>query len=235
MPATNKLLLEANMTRLPLQPGVRLPAAGRHHQPDPGDRAVDDAGVHRRQSGAAASRLRGGQRGDAALGTDGQLRLPRARAVGLRGRRDQQLTPASASYVTGAHSMKVGYQRYWLRQLDQTIADRERSSPTAFNQGVPNAGHLPAARRGAVTRSRSCTASSPRTSYTRGRLTLSGAVRWDRASSYAPVERQRRARDVVPQPGADHHREDARRRRLQRHHARASASPTTCSATAGRR
>jgi carboxypeptidase family protein len=45
---------------------------------------------------------------------------------------------ASASYVTGAHNMKVGYQGNRLDQLDQTIPN-DRQLTYRFNQGVPNA------------------------------------------------------------------------------------------------
>ena len=45
---------------------------------------------------------------------------------------------ATASYVTGAHNLKVGYQGNRLDQLDQTIAN-ETGIAYRFNQGVPNA------------------------------------------------------------------------------------------------
>ena len=45
---------------------------------------------------------------------------------------------ATASYVTGAHNMKVGYQGNRLDLLDQTIAN-ETQLGYRFNQGVPNA------------------------------------------------------------------------------------------------
>ena len=47
-------------------------------------------------------------------------------------------TTAGASYVTGSHNLRVGYQYYWLRQLDQTIA-AEPQLAYRFNRGVPNA------------------------------------------------------------------------------------------------
>jgi hypothetical protein len=45
---------------------------------------------------------------------------------------------ASAAYVTGAHSMKVGYQGNRLDQLDQTLTGSPQVA-YRFNQGVPNA------------------------------------------------------------------------------------------------
>jgi len=93
---------------------------------------------------------------------------------------------AGASYVTGAHSVRVGYQGYWLRQLDETIA-QENQLAYRFNQGVPNrvTYRLPTRSNNTITQLHGIFAQDQ---YTRGRMTLSGALRWDRASSYAPVE-----------------------------------------------
>ena len=94
---------------------------------------------------------------------------------------------ATASYVTGAHNMKVGYQGNRLDQLDQTIANQTQLA-YRFNQGVPNAVSywLPDFGRRTIT---SLHGIFVQDSWTRGRLTLQGALRYDRASSYAPVER----------------------------------------------
>ena len=43
----------------------------------------------------------------------------------------------SASYVTGSHNIKVGYQYYWLRQLDETIA-ADNQLAYRVQRGVPN-------------------------------------------------------------------------------------------------
>jgi hypothetical protein len=93
---------------------------------------------------------------------------------------------AGASYVTGSHSMRIGYQQYWLRQLDETIA-ADNQLAYRFNQGVPNrvTYRLPTRSNNTVTQLHGVFLQDQ---YTRGRLSLSGAVRWDRASSYAPVE-----------------------------------------------
>jgi hypothetical protein len=98
----------------------------------------------------------------------------------------------SASYVTGSHNVKVGYQYYWLRQLDETIAG-ETQLAYRFRSGVPNAVtyRLPTWSRNSITQLHGMYVQDQ---YTRGRLTLSGALRWDRASSYAPVERNGVAR-----------------------------------------
>jgi hypothetical protein len=93
---------------------------------------------------------------------------------------------ANASYVTGSHNVKIGYQYYWLRQLDNTIA-AENQLAYRFNQGVPNqvTYRLPEWSRNSITQLHGVFLQDQ---YTRGRLTLSGGLRWDRANSYAPVE-----------------------------------------------
>jgi hypothetical protein len=93
---------------------------------------------------------------------------------------------ATASYVTGAHSLKVGYQGNRLDQLDQTISN-ETGIAYRFNQGVPNAVSywLPDMGRRTIT---SLHGAFIQDTWTMGRLTIQGALRYDRASSYAPVE-----------------------------------------------
>jgi hypothetical protein len=93
---------------------------------------------------------------------------------------------AGTSYVTGSHNLRVGYQYYWLRQLDETIA-ADNLVAYRFNQGVPNqvTYRLPTRSNNTITQLHGIFIQDQ---YTRGRMTLSGALRWDRASSYAPVE-----------------------------------------------
>ena len=93
---------------------------------------------------------------------------------------------ASASYVTGAHSVKIGYQGNRLDQLDQTIANNTQLG-YRFNQGVPNAVsyYLPDFGRRTITTPHGIYVQD---SWTRNRLTLQGALRYDRAASYAPVD-----------------------------------------------
>jgi hypothetical protein len=81
---------------------------------------------------------------------------------------------AGASYVTGSHSVKVGYQQYWLRQLDED--DRQENQLAyRFNQGVPNrvTYRLPTRSNNTITQLHGIFAQDQ---YTRGRLTLSGAA-----------------------------------------------------------
>ena len=92
----------------------------------------------------------------------------------------------TASYVTGAHSMKAGYQGNHLDQLDQTLTDADNMA-YRFNQGVPNAVtyRLPDFGHRTITNLQSAFVQD---SWTRSRLTLQGALRWDHVSSYSPVD-----------------------------------------------
>jgi len=93
---------------------------------------------------------------------------------------------SSASYVTGANSIKVGYQYRKLDLLDKDVANGTQLG-YRFNQGVPNAVsyYLPDFGRRTITKTNSAFIQD---SWTRSRLTLQGALRWDHASSYAPSE-----------------------------------------------
>jgi hypothetical protein len=93
---------------------------------------------------------------------------------------------ASFSYVTGAHSLKAGYQGNRLDQLDQTLTNANQVA-YRFNQGVPNAVtyRLPDFGNRTLTILNGLYIQD---SWTRNRLTLQGALRYDRASSYSPVD-----------------------------------------------
>jgi hypothetical protein len=92
---------------------------------------------------------------------------------------------ASLSYVTGSHNMKVGYQGAFLL-ASQVL----RANPTLqsydFTQGQPTAFtvRIPDWERADRTWTQSFFAQD---TWTRGRLTLQGALRYDRAWSYAPA------------------------------------------------
>jgi len=92
----------------------------------------------------------------------------------------------SMSYVTGSHSMKVGYQGYRQDQLDQTLTNASQLA-YRFNTGIPNAVsyRLPDFGNRTLTVLNSAYYQD---SFTRGRLTLQGALRYDRVHSFAPVE-----------------------------------------------
>lgn len=92
----------------------------------------------------------------------------------------------SASYITGAHSWKAGYQFRQLDLLDKDVANGTQLG-YRFNRGVPNAVsyYLPDFGRRTITKTQSLFIQN---SWTRSRMTLQGALRYDRASSFAPSE-----------------------------------------------
>jgi hypothetical protein len=126
----------------------------------------------------------------------------------------------TASYVTGSHSMKVGYQGNRLDQLDQTLTDTTNLA-YRFNQGVPNAVtyRLPDFGHRTLTNLQSAFAQD---SWTHNRLTLQGALRWDRVS-LRERRRSTRRRSRSPSFRASMPTTTSRRGWLSR---------TTCSATA---
>ncbi len=93
---------------------------------------------------------------------------------------------ASASYVTGSHDLKIGYQgAYIIVDWWDLIPDSQVSY--RFNLGQPNqfTFRLPEWHRADRT---STAAAYIQDRWTRGRLTLQGALRYDRASSFSPAE-----------------------------------------------
>jgi hypothetical protein len=94
---------------------------------------------------------------------------------------------ASISYVTGAHSMKVGYQGAFQRSLLGRVTGATQLQYGFTNQ-VPVSFRYYIAPRWTqfdLTRSDSLYAQDQ---WTMGRLTLQGALRYDRAWSWAPAE-----------------------------------------------
>jgi hypothetical protein len=169
MPATNKLLFEAGYTPFRYQPIFGHPAP---------DANLDLIAVT--------------EQSNAVNPATGLQYAPftnyRYRAVPnwgpAKGNTDD--VQATASYVTGAHGAKIGYQ---LRRLD--LLDKDQANHTQlmyrFNRGVPNAVtyYMPNFGRRTITTTNSFFAQD---SWTHGRLTLQGAIRYDHASSFAPVE-----------------------------------------------
>src|ERR1700704_2732701 len=90
------------------------------------------------------------------------------------------------SYVTGAHNAKIGYQ---YRRLDLQDDDFANSTQLGYvvNRGVANAVHyyLPEMGRRTLTFTNGLYVQD---TWTLQRLTVQGALRFDHASSYAPVE-----------------------------------------------
>ncbi len=91
---------------------------------------------------------------------------------------------ASASYVTGAHSMKLGYQGGYHR-INQSYFSNDHHLTYRLNYGVPNllTLDLKPFKTGQRTRMESVYAQEQ---WTHRRLTLQGALRYDHAWSYFP-------------------------------------------------
>jgi hypothetical protein len=107
---------------------------------------------------------------------------------------------ASTSYVTGAHSLKVGYQGSYL--VSNTT---NKVNPTllqyTFNQGQPVSFlmRLPEWQ----TADRTATSSLfVQDTWTHGRLTLQGALRFDRAWSWSPADGNGTTQTSVLNPAA---------------------------------
>jgi hypothetical protein len=93
---------------------------------------------------------------------------------------------ASSSYVTGSHSMKVGYQGSLLKNQTDRVRNPTLLSYT-FNQGSPTS--FSVAIPEWMTADRTAIAALfVQDTWTRGRLTLQGALRYDRAWSWSPAE-----------------------------------------------
>jgi len=92
----------------------------------------------------------------------------------------------SVSYVTGSHSMKVGYQGAYQRSDTMTVTNSTLTS-YRFNQRVPNQFtiRLPNWQTADRTVQHSAYVQDQ---WTRRRLTLQGAIRYDHAYSWSPAE-----------------------------------------------
>jgi len=92
---------------------------------------------------------------------------------------------AGMSYVTGSHSMKVGYQGSLL--INETSRVRNDSLLAyRFNQGIPNQVSV-AIPDWLTADTTSVAALFVQDAWTRNRLTLQGALRYDRAWSWSPA------------------------------------------------
>src|SRR6187399_509306 len=93
---------------------------------------------------------------------------------------------ASASYITGSHEMKVGYQGSYIRVKNWFLVN-EQQLAYRFNNGQPNqiTFRLPEWHQSDRT---STAAVYVQDKWTRGRLTLQAALRYDRAWSFTPAE-----------------------------------------------
>ena len=169
-PMTNRLLLEAGFTRFSY-----------YHAGGPGQLPPDgifDIGVQEESTNInPATGLRYAPRADYNYRALSQYNDNYGNPNNWR---------ASASYVTGSHNMKVGYQGAFLRAQTRRVRN-----PTLlnyrFDEGVPNRFTiaLPDWRTSDRTSSAAFYAQD---TWTRGRLTLQGALRYDRAWSWSPGE-----------------------------------------------
>jgi hypothetical protein len=94
----------------------------------------------------------------------------------------------NVSYVTGAHSFKVGYQGTYMVD-DRTWSTNNQNMTFRLNNGIPNQ----------LTESISPWINNARAGwhaffvqeqYTRNRITLQGALRFDRATSWFPEQKE---------------------------------------------
>jgi hypothetical protein len=103
---------------------------------------------------------------------------------------DNSSTPmhwrASSSYVTGSHSMKLGYQGSLLMNQTNRVRNPTLLSYT-FNQGNPTSFGVAIPEWMTADRT-AVSAFFIQDTWTRGRLTLQGALRYDRAWSWSPAE-----------------------------------------------
>lgn len=93
---------------------------------------------------------------------------------------------ASASYITGTHNMKVGYQGQYL-SIDLTDFWNNHQVSYRLNNGAPNRISMTANPATTYNRAQSA-ALYAQDQWTRGRLTLQGGIRWDRAWSHFPEQ-----------------------------------------------
>jgi hypothetical protein len=91
---------------------------------------------------------------------------------------------ASASYVTGSHNLKVGYQGSWLVNNTNRVRNESLLSYN-FNQGRPTQFTMTIPEWRTADRT-GVAAFFIQDTWTRGRMTLQGALRYDRAWSHSP-------------------------------------------------
>jgi hypothetical protein len=168
-PLTNKILLEAGYSRLSYD-----------HAGGPGQLAPDgifDIGVTEQSATA-----------NAAVGYTNPVPRTNYAYRALSQYADNWSNPnhwrASMSYVTGSHNMKVGYQGSFLVNNTNRVRNDSLLS-YRFNQGRPNQFTMAIPEWRTADRT-SVAAFFVQDTWTRGRMTLQGALRYDRAWSYSP-------------------------------------------------
>ena len=180
-PATNKLLLEAGFGTYISQWGYDGAARQSDEESDPRPGTV---GADLRSS--AATELR--PRAPDCLTVGGNLKYRSSNWP--TGYIFAHTWNASASYVTGAHNMKFGYQGAYHRDDDNlfpTISNDQLMQLT-LNNGVPNAIHRSSRVSSRAKCARRYYAFFAQDQWTKDRLTLQGALRFDRAWSSFPEQ-----------------------------------------------
>ena len=96
---------------------------------------------------------------------------------------------SSLSFVTGAHNVKVGYQGAFLRDTENLFTTISNTTRTQyrFQNGVPNQITIDAGEYFQQRRTK-WHAFYAQEQWTRGRMTLQGALRYDHAFSYFPEQ-----------------------------------------------
>ena len=94
---------------------------------------------------------------------------------------------ATASYVTGAHNMKAGYQGSFQKSLQGRVAN-ETQLRYRFNNGVPNAVGYYLAPRWEQNDRTAQQSLFVQDQWTKDRLTVQGGLRFDHAWSWAPAD-----------------------------------------------
>jgi len=94
---------------------------------------------------------------------------------------------ATASYVTGSHNMKVGYQGSYQKSAQGRVANQTQLE-YRFNGGIPNAVSYYLAPRWEQNDRTETHSFFAQDQWTKGRLTLQGGLRYDHAFSWAPAE-----------------------------------------------
>jgi len=176
-PISSKLLLDAGYSRLAYQH-----AGGPGQLPPDG---ISDISVTEQSTAVNNGQTPG-------VPATGQPFVPRANYTyrALAGYSDNWGNPntwrASASYVTGAHNAKIGYQGSYLI-ADQRFVRNPNLLSYTFNQGAPISFTMNIPEWTTADRTK-IAAFYAQDSWTRGRLTVQGAMRYDRAWSYSPAE-----------------------------------------------
>ena len=124
---------------------------------------------------------------------------------------------ASMAYVTGAHNLKVGYQGSYQRSLQARDANTTLLRYTMNNRALNGVSYTLATRWEQNDRT-ATTALYVQDQWTMGRVTLQGALRYDRASSWAPAEDNGTTEISRFNPAPITLPAHGERGRLQRHH-----------------